>query len=138
MYENRSGVLIIYAGGAVSWLSQRQGTVTFSSTEAELVAANEGAKEVVWLSRLLQEVTPLKEIPILQVDNAPAIRLSENPENHRRTKHIQRKHFFIRELLAEKKVKVAKVSSEEQVADILTKPRGAVPLRIFCEKIGLC
>jgi len=86
--RSTSGVVIIYAGGAVSWLSQRQGTVTLSSTEAELVAANEGAKEVVWLSRLLQEVTPLKEVPILQVDNAPAIRLSENPENHRRTKHI--------------------------------------------------
>lgn len=135
--RSTSGVVIIYAEGAVSWLSQRQGTVTLSSTEAELVAANEGAKEAVWLSRLLQEITPLKEIPALQIDNGPAIRLSENPENHRRTKHIQRKHFFIRELVAAKKLSIAKVASEQQVADILTKPSGAVKLRLLCGRMGL-
>ena len=135
--QSTSGVVVIYAGGAISWLSQRQGTVALSSTEAELVAANEGAKEVVWLSRLLQEITPLKEIPALQVDNAPAIRLSENPENHRRTKHIQRRHFFIRELLADKQLSIEKVSSEQQVADVLTKARGAVPARLLYSKMGL-
>ena len=86
--------MIIYAGGAISWCSQRQAIVATSTTEAEIVAASEAAKEVIWFSRLLQGIVNLKEVPILQVDNRAAVKLSHNPEYHRRIKHIEMKHFF--------------------------------------------
>lgn len=82
-------------------------------------------------------MSKLKEIPVLQIDNAAAVRLAENPENHRRTKHIQRKHFFVREHVTEGRLAVEQVPSEYQVADAMTKPIAAPRLRILCGKMGL-
>lgn len=135
--RSTSGVLVTYAGAAVSWLSQRQGSVTDSTTEAEVVAASEASKEIIWLSRLLSQMSELLAVPILQIDNAAAVRLAENPENHRRTKHIQRKHFFVREKVTEGRLAVEQVSSENQVADVMTKPIAAPHFRVLCNKMDL-
>ena len=95
--RSTSGVVVGYAGGAISWLSQRQPTVALSTTEAEIMAASEAAKEFAWLTRLFQGSVRLKHVPILQVDNTAAVRLAQNPEFHRRTKHIEPKHFHVQE-----------------------------------------
>lgn len=92
--RSTSGVLCQYSGAPVSWVSQRQQSVAISTTEAEIVAASEAARETIWISRLLNELDQLKAVPILQVDNKAAIRLAQNPELHRRTKHIRIRHFF--------------------------------------------
>lgn len=134
--RSTSGVVVKHAGGAISWLSQRQAMVATSTTEAEIVAANEAAKEVIWLKRLFKDFFELKDIPVIQVDNTAAIRLSQNPEFHRRTKHIAIKHFFIREKVIEGQIKVQQISTENQLADLMTKPLASPRLRILCKKIG--
>ena len=118
-------------------MSQRQAVVTTSTTEAEIIAANEGAKEAIWLSRLFRGITRLERIPVIQVDNSAAVKLAQNPEFHRRTKHISIKHFFIREKLTEGKLKVQQISTEHQVADIMTKPLPKTRLKILSMKMGL-
>ncbi|KAH8308515.1 hypothetical protein KR059_009967 [Drosophila kikkawai] len=126
-----------FASGAISWKSQRQAMVAISTTEAEIVAANEAAKEIIWLKRLFQEIDRLDRAPILQVDNTAAMRLAQNPEFHRRTKHIANKHFFIRERIAEGEFGIEQIPTEEQLADMMTKPILNTRLRILCNKIGL-
>lgn len=135
--RSTSGVIVRYSGGAISWMSQRQAVVATSTTEAEIIAANEGAKEAIWLSRLFRGIIKLKDVPIIQVDNSAAVRLAQNPEFHRRTKHISIKHFFIREKVTEGKLDVQQISTEHQVADIMTKPLPKTRLRILCVKMGL-
>ena len=135
--RSTSGYVMIYAGGAVTWRSQRQGMVATSTTEAEVVAASEAAKEVIWLSRLYKGIISLKEVPTLYVDNSAAVKLSHNPEFHRRTKHIEIKYFFVREKVLEGKLNVAQVSTEQQVSDILTKPLNKSRLLTLCYKMGL-
>lgn len=135
--RSTSGVVVTYAGGVISWMSQRQAMVATSTTEAEIVAANEATKEVIWLSRLFEEIVELKHVPVLQVDNSAAVRLAQNPEFHRRTKHIGIKHFFIREKVAEGKLGIQQISTEEQVADIMTKPLSRIRLNILCNQMGL-
>lgn len=49
--RSASGVVCIYADGAISWFSQRQTSVVISTTETEIVAASESAREIVWLKR---------------------------------------------------------------------------------------
>src|SRR5436190_23904859 len=127
----------MYGGGAISWISQRQPSVAISSTEAEIVAASEGSREMVWLKRLLEEVTKLKSVPVLHIDNEAATRLAENPENHRRTKHIHIRHFFVRELVTEGIIKVIRVPSEFQLADCLTKPQHYPRLKSLCSAMGM-
>ncbi|XP_046402884.1 secreted RxLR effector protein 161-like [Ischnura elegans] len=68
-----SGVIIRYAGGAISWMSQRQAVVATSTTEAEIIAASEGAKEAFWLSRLFRGITQLIKVPVIQVDHSAVV-----------------------------------------------------------------
>lgn len=135
--RSTSGYVMMYAGGAISWRSQRQAIVATSTTEAEVIAASEAAKEVIWLRRLLQGIVNLKEVPTLQVDNRAAVKLSHNPEYHRRTKHIEIRHFFVREKVLEGKLNVEQISTERQVSDILTKPLMKSRLMTLCDQMGL-
>ncbi|KAG5866463.1 hypothetical protein JTB14_022611 [Gonioctena quinquepunctata] len=133
--RSTTGVLGMYADGAIFWHSQRQTSVAISTTEAEIVAAREAAREIVWLKRLFEEIIVLRAIPKLMVDNEAAIKLAENPEYHRRTKHIR--HFFVRELVLDSFIQVKKVSSEDQLADIMTKPLFKPRLQMLRNAMGL-
>ena len=102
--RSTSGVICMFARGVASWLSQHQASVAISTTEAEIVAASEAAREVVWLKRLLNDIVELKKKPEIFFDNEAAIRLAHNPVLHRYTKHILIRHFFVREKVSEGEV----------------------------------
>jgi len=92
---------------------------------------------VVWLKRLLNEIVEYDGIPVIQIDNEAAIKLSQNPEYHRRTMHIRIRHFFVREKVTEGEIGVKSVSTELQVADELTKPLLGARLKLLMNKMGL-
>jgi hypothetical protein len=136
--RSTSGVVMMHAGGIISWLSQRQATVATSTTEAEIIAATEAVKEVIWLQRLFESLNvTLKHIPVLQVDNSAAVKLAQNPEFHQRTKHIDLKNLFIREKVCDGTIDIAQISTNQQVADIMTKPFDRVRLGYLCSCMGL-
>ena len=99
--------------------------VTLSSTEAEYVALNDAAKEGLWLRRLLREIkfNPLTT-PIM-VDNQSTIALAKHSMLKPRTKHIAMRYHWIREVLADKQFKLCYISTETNLADLLTKVLGA-------------
>ncbi|MCO5594128.1 hypothetical protein L7F22_048149 [Adiantum nelumboides] len=120
-----SGFVFVLAGGAISWQSRKQATVALSSTEAEYVAAAMAAKEGIWLQRLLEELQIFKPLPItLHLDNQSCIHLAKNPKHHEKTKHVDFKYHFIRELVEEGKINLEYTPTEYMWADFLTK---AVP-----------
>lgn len=135
--RSTTGVACLYAGGIVSWFSQRQASVAISTTEAEIVAASEGARELVWLQRVFSSMTDLNEVPTLKVDNEAAIRLAHNPEFHKRTKHIRVRHFFVRETVQEGLVDVQKIGTANQLADLMTKAVPRPRLTTIREALGL-
>ena len=135
--RSTSGVLVKYAGGAISWKSQRQPSVSTSTTEAEIVAASEATKEVIWLQRLFCEAADLRKVPVLQVDNSAAVKLAMNPQFHNRVKHVAVRHFFVREKVSNGELYVTHVDTQDQIADILTKPLGGPRHRSLCESMGL-
>lgn len=134
--KSTTGYTFILNGGAVSWKSGRQQSVALSSTEAEYVAYADAAKEAIWLRRFLIEVDlrePYKEEndarskwgqkPItIRIDNSGAFDLAHNPKHHERTKHIDIRHHFIREVVTKGLVELVRIPTHEQTADILTKP----------------
>ncbi|XP_047103652.1 secreted RxLR effector protein 161-like [Schistocerca piceifrons] len=63
--RSMSGILCLYSGAPVSWISQRQSSVAISTTEAEVVAASEAAWEVTWIMMLLTELDQLEGTPVL-------------------------------------------------------------------------
>ncbi|KRY91249.1 Retrovirus-related Pol polyprotein from transposon TNT 1-94 [Trichinella pseudospiralis] len=119
--RSRTGVVCMCAGEAVLWHSQKQRSVALSTTEAEYVAASEATKDMMWLMTLFAEVTEVKQKPILFADNMGAVKLSKNPEFHKRSKHIDVRFHFVREKYNEGKIDIQHIDSENQKADILTK-----------------
>ncbi len=107
----------------MTWKSGRQSVVTHSSTEAEYVAASDGAKEAVWLRGLLENMDHEQLGPtVLFEDNNSCIAQSENPLHHKRTKHIDIAYHYTRQMVEEDVVYLERVGTEDQIADVLTKP----------------
>ena len=118
-----SGSVFIMTGGAVSWMSHKQATVALSTTEAEYVALGSATQEVIWLRKLLNDLGVDTTKPtIIHEDNQGAIAIARNPVGHKRTKHIDIKHHFVREQVDNGVVMIKYCQSKDMLADILTKP----------------
>ena len=106
--------------------SNKQTCVALSTAEAEYVALSAAAQEAVWLG-------PFK---ISFSDNQSAICLAKNQQTHGRTKHIDIKYHFIRELVETGRIKLAYCPSADMVADILTKGLPAQQFKSFMEMLA--
>ena len=121
--HSTSGHVFHYSQAAISWASKRQTSVALSSCEAEIVALNEASKECVFLDRFLSELGFAASSPVrLATDNSAARDLSYNPEHHDKVKHVERRHFYVRELVEEQQLVVPYVSTVDNMADFFTKP----------------
>lgn len=136
--RSTTGYLFTLAGGAITWGSIRQRTVALSTTEAEYMAVCEAVKEAIWLKQLLHDNGyPYEEPTMIKVDNQSAIKLIRNPEFHKRSKHMDVRYHFVREKYVNKDIDIEYVFSQEQLADILTKPLSQELFCILRRKIGM-
>ena len=120
--RSTTGYLTIFNGGPISWNSRLQPTVAKSSTEAEYIGLSSACDEVIWLRQLLQDLDYILTIPTtIYEDNQGAIDLSYNPVHHKRTKHIDVRYHAIREKIEDGSIEVKHISTDIQLADILTK-----------------
>ena len=125
-------------GGAVSWSSKRQDTISLSTTEAEYIALTHAAKEAIWFKNLLSELFGSINHPItLHSDNRSAIALAKDDRFHARTKHIDIRYHFIRYVIEEGKIRLTYCPTENMTADILTKPLTSLKSKHFAESMGL-
>lgn len=107
----------------ISWSSKRQTTTALSTMKAEYLALSHATKEALWLRTLLTELDFAPDGPIdICSDNMAAISFSHDHQFHARSKHIDIRHHFIRENVLAGIIKIPHCSSEENCADILTKP----------------
>jgi hypothetical protein len=121
-WRSFNGYIFLLNGGPVSWDSRKQRTVALSTTEAEYMALSEGVKEAIYLQRLLQELGADEMIgSVVFCDNKGSLRLAENHTFHARSKHIDIRHHFARDVLRTKKVTLEHVPTDHQVTDFLTK-----------------
>jgi hypothetical protein len=122
----------------ISWTSKKQRAVARSSTEAEYRALANAASETIWLSTLFKELAfPIQDSPLLLCDNLGATHLSFNPVNHSRMKHIQIDLHFVRDLVQQGSLQVRHVHTQDQLADLLTKPLSKQRTTVLRNKIGL-
>ena len=120
--KSTSRVVIILNKGPILWLSRKQGVVTDSTTYAEYVAMHDGAREVVWLRRILDDLGVSQQQPTpLFCDNTAARKLATGESFNGRSKHIEIDYHYTREQ-HEKTVNIQPISTKLQLADIFTKP----------------
>eukprot|EP00253_Pinus_taeda_P002708 PITA_02708 len=123
--KSTSGYVFNMSSGAISWASKKQPIVALSTAKAEYVAATTTACQAVWMRRMLRILGQEQaKGTVIYCDNSSAIALSKNSEFHKRTKHINTRFHYIIELVNNGEIVLAHCKTQEQVADILTKPLG--------------
>lgn len=123
--KSTSGYVFKLFGNTVSWGSRKQTTVSLSSTEAEYIALTEAICELKWIKKLLVELNiDCKGPVVIYEDNQSCIKIIDEPKERKRMKHLDIKYHFIREVIANNEVELQYKSTDEQVADIMTKGLG--------------
>lgn len=136
--KSYTGFYFKLSGSVISYECKKQQTTALSSTEAEYMAITEACKEAIYLKNLLNEIVDFCDYTItLYNDNQGAQRLTENPLFHKRTKHIDVRHHFVREVVANKHVKIVYLPTSEMPADLLTKGLSNVKHNYFVKKLGM-
>ena len=137
--KSTSGYTFMIGAGAVSWSSKKQPVVTLSTTEAEFIAAASCACQGVWLRRVLEKLGHTQsKCTTIYCDNSSAIKLSKNPVMHGRSKHIDVRFHFLRDLTKEGTIELVHCNTQEQIVAIMTK---SLKLEVFLrlrDKLGMC
>ncbi|BAT89814.1 hypothetical protein VIGAN_06088500, partial [Vigna angularis var. angularis] len=121
--RSTSGSVFLLGFGAVSWSSKKQPIVTLSTTEAEYIAAASCACQCVWIKRILEKLGLNEQnSTLILCDNNSTIQLSKNPVFHGKSKHIDIRFHFLRDLVKDGVVRMSYCKSQIQIADIMTKP----------------
>lgn len=135
--RSTSGFLFEVYGNPVCWTTRKQGLVALSTTEAEYIAASSAVSEALWLKKLFFDMELPLEMPIpIMEDNQGCLFIAKNPET-KRSKHVDVKYHMVREKVWSKEVELVYVPSQDQVADILTKPLSRFQFEKFCRLMGL-
>ena len=133
-----TGYCFLLGDSLISWRSKKQSVVARSSTEAEYRALSDTTAELLWLRWLLQDlgIDCSTAVPI-HCDNRSAIQITHNDVFHERTKHIEINCHFVRHHLLQGTLQFRSVSSQDQLADIFTKPMPPGRFRDLISKLKL-
>lgn len=137
--KSTSGYVFKYRGGTISWCSRKQSSVALSSTEAEYVSVAEACQEALLLKQLLQDFGEDHENPaIIYEDNQSCLRILENDKTSQRTKHIDIKYHFAKDLCQRGDIQFIFCPTTDMTADLLTKPLSKQRMLKLVDYIGLC
>ena len=127
---SRTGYTIRYAGCPIGWCSKLQTEIALSTAEAEYIALSQSLREVIPLITLVEELGQIFPLYInkpdfyckVWEDNQSCIAMTESSKFTPRTKHIALKFHHFRSFVDSKKIRIEYINTEEQLADIFTKP----------------
>ena len=128
-----TGYVFMFAGAPLSWNCMTQHTTALSTMESEYYAICKSVQEALYLRMLMEEVGLKVDKPlIIREDNQARIAFSKDPGEHKRTKYIDYRYFFVRDHVNDGEILLEPIDSENQLADIFTKsfePRRFIFLR---------
>jgi len=127
---SRTGFVIMYANCPIYWKSSLQTEIALSTAEAEYIALSQALREVIPLMTLMEEIHEIFPLHIskpnfvckVHEDNQSCIKMASTDKFTPRTKHIALKFHHFRSHVKSGRIAIQYVRSEEQKADILTKP----------------
>ncbi|WVZ94146.1 LOW QUALITY PROTEIN: hypothetical protein U9M48_040077 [Paspalum notatum var. saurae] len=119
--KSTSGTCQLLGTSLVSWSSRKQASVSLSTTEAEYIAVASCCSQFLWMKATLSDFG-LRFGKISLLDSTSAIYVAKNPVLHSRTKHIDVRFHFLKDHYEKEDIDLVHVASENQLADIFTKP----------------
>jgi len=117
-----TGMIVMFAGGAVGYKSKFQPVIAHSSTEAEFVAACDTAKHILFYRSLLAELgIEQHHATVLFKDNNGALLMANAQQPTRRTRHMEIKHFALLDWVEQDMVILKHINTSNNTADTMTK-----------------
>jgi hypothetical protein len=117
-----TGYVIKLNGAAVSWQSARQHVTALSTAEAEYYSASVAGVDITYHRRLMEEMGHAQQAPtITWEDNVACIYMSRTSVMYHKARHIDTRVYRLREMCKEGTMRLEKISTQEQTADIMTK-----------------
>lgn len=135
--KSTSGYLVKVGASIISWSSKKQNTVATSTAEAEYYSIYSLTQETQYIKTLLNELGIETINARIYCDNQSSIAISNNPSMHSRTKHIDIKYHFIRELVETKQISITYIKTDNQEADGFTKLIDGKKLKKFINHVNL-
>ncbi|XP_057789688.1 uncharacterized mitochondrial protein AtMg00810-like [Salvia miltiorrhiza] len=136
--RSTTGYCVYMGKSLISWSSKKQAVVSRSSTEAEYRSLAHVVSEISWVKSLLSELSISVKVPVIWVDNMSTIALASNPVMHARTKHIELDIHFVTDKVSAGLIDLRHVPSQDQCADILTKPLSLQFFSRLKNALGVC
>ena len=136
--RSQIGYMFMLNGCLISWKASLQHVVALSITEAEYTVALAAVKEALWLKGLISELGIPQKVVNSYCDNSSAIYLSRNPAHHEKTKHIDIKLHVIRNIISKGILKMVKIHTSNNLADILTKVVPSAKFKTYLDIAKIC
>jgi hypothetical protein len=136
--KSTSGGCFYVGNNLVAWMSKKQASISLSTVETEYIAAGSCCTQLLWMKTLLGDYRFSQDTMIINCDNTSAINISKNPVQPSRTKHIDIRHHFLCDFVESEVVSLSFILTENQLADILTKPLDGSRFESFRKAIGVC
>ncbi|XP_070026550.1 secreted RxLR effector protein 161-like [Nicotiana sylvestris] len=105
----------------ISWGTRKQNSVALSTIEAKYVTAASYCAQLLWIKQQLEDFGVYTNCVPLLCDNTSALNMAKNPVQHKRTKHIDVRHHFLKDNMEKGLICMKFCSTEDQIADIFTK-----------------
>jgi ribonuclease HI len=137
-YKSQGGYVFQAYNGPISWQSRKQNLVALSTTEAEYVACSNAVREAQWLIQLHKDVTGEDATPVsIFSDSNGALKTIQSGISTAKTKHINIQYHNSRDLQAQGIVNFSYISTNDNLADIMTKALSTDKHRFFTNGIGI-
>lgn len=136
--KSNSGYMFRLGDGTISWTARKQTCVALSSTEAEYISLSECCQDLQWILKLMKDFGEDVKQPVkINEDNQSCIKLLKQDGGTKRSKHVDTRYHFVRDMAEQKRINVVYCPSSDMLADALTKPLARIKLEELREKIGL-
>ena len=135
--KSQGGHIFKVYGAPISWLLRKQGLVAFSTTEAEYIACSNATREAEWLAQLHKDVTSETVVPTIYCDSNGALKTIYSGVSSPKTKHIDIWYHISRDRQEYGIVNFTNISTDDNLADIMTKALGPAKHKNFATGIGL-
>jgi transposase InsO family protein len=137
--KSTTGIVVKLYGNVVHWITKKQATVSLSSCEAEYMALSDATREASYARMFLAELVHRDQPEPVQLltDSQSAEALVRNPATHARTKHIDVRHHYVRDVLVNNIITLHWLPTERQLADGLTKSLERTLFRRLREQLML-
>jgi hypothetical protein len=141
--KSRTGYIITFAKCPILWMSKLQSEIALSTTEAEYISLSQAMRDLIPMRTILQEMTQVYGYTVQQAithstvfeDNKGCVDLIAAPTMRPRTRHISIKYHHFREHIRRGHIRIKWISTDQQVADIFTKPLPAPKFTLLRKSI---